>query len=222
MRPVTTPVPGSIEAIDGDSLLQVPPLTASLRLVVSFIQTVADPVIVPAFGSVITEIDADAVAVPQPLSEVAVYIMLTLPIASPETTPVDALTVAKAVLLLLQVPLISPVLENAVEVPPTHTVAGPLTIPALANGFTIITAVTDNVVQLLVTEYVIVVEPAATPVTTPVEAFTVATAVLLLLQVPPASPVLVNGVVPFTHTVVDPLITPRTGKGLMVILAEAV
>ena len=48
--------------------------------------------------------------------------------------------------------------------------------------------------------------PAATPVTSPDVAFTVATPVLLLLQVPPASPVLLyvadwpiqSGEVPFT------------------------
>src|SRR5664279_1620514 len=147
--------------------------------------------------------------------------IFALPVATPVTTPL-ASTVAMAVLLLLQLPPASPELPNAVVVAPIQTVAGPLMIPALASGFTMITFVADKVAQLLVTEYVMMVDPAATPVTTPVEAFTVATAGLLLVQVPLASPVLVNGVVPFTHTVVDPLITPGTGSGLMVIFAEAV
>ena len=66
-----------------------------------------------------------------------------------------------------------------------------------------------------------VVDPAATPVTTPVPEFTVATAVLLLLQLPPVLPLLVKVVVAPVHMVEEPLTVPASGRGLMVIFAEA-
>jgi hypothetical protein len=50
--------------------------------------------------------------------------------------------------------------------------------------------------------------PAATPVTTPVELFTVATAVLLVVQAPPALPLLENVVVPATQMPCVPLTVP--------------
>ena len=53
-----------------------------------------------------------------------------------------------------------------------------------------------------------VVLPAATPVTTPVDPFTVAAAVLLLLHVPPVLPLLVNGVDKPAQTDVAPLTVP--------------
>lgn len=59
-----------------------------------------------------------------------------------------------------------------------------------------------------------VVVPAATPVTTP-EVFTVATAVLLLLHVPPDT-VLVRATVRPVHTLVEPEIVPAVGAGLIV------
>ena len=120
--------------------------------------------------------------------------MLAFPTATPVTTPVDGLTVATAVLLLLQVPLASPLLVKAAVFAPIHTVAGPLITPAFASGFTMMTLLVVSVAQLFVTEYLIVVEPAATPETTPVEGLTVAIAVLSLVHVPPVFPLLVNGV----------------------------
>ena len=102
----------------------------------------------------------------------------------------DEFTVAAAVLLLLQLPPPVPLLVN-VAVDPTQTVAAPLTMPAKAAGFTVITLFELNVPQLLVTVYLIVELPAATPVTTPVAAFTVATDVLRLIQLPPALPLLI-------------------------------
>ena len=63
-----------------------------------------------------------------------------------------------------------------------------------------------------------VAEPAATPVTTPVAEFTVAAAVLLLLQVPPVLPLLVNAVLAPAQTVEAPFTIPAFGSGLTVIL----
>ena len=66
-----------------------------------------------------------------------------------------------------------------------------------------------------------VAEPAATPVTKPVLASTVATAVLLLLQVPAPVPVLLNAVVKPAHNAVAPVTAPASGSGLTVMLAVA-
>ena len=63
--------------------------------------------------------------------------------------------------------------------------------------------------------------PAATPVTTPVAAPTVATDVVLLLQVPPAILLLSMMVAP-AHTVEAPLIVPALGTGSTVTVADAV
>ena len=93
----------------------------------------------------------------------------------PVTTPdvdIDAMVGA----LLVQLPPEG--VPDKVMVLPTQTVAGPLmTAPeVIVIGF---------VTKLAPTVYVIVAEPAETPVTTPVE-LTVATEGLLLLHVPPA------------------------------------
>ena len=75
--------------------------------------------------------------------------------------------------------------------------------------------------QVVVAVYVIVALPAATPLTTPVAAFTVAIAVLLLLQLPvPTLPVLVNVVDEPRHTDDAPLTVPAFGEGLTVTLYE--
>lgn len=66
----------------------------------------------------------------------------------------------------------------------------------------------DAVPQPVVTAYVIVEAPAATPVTTPVVEFTDAAAALLLLQVPPLIPLVVNVVDKPLHTDDAPLIEP--------------
>ena len=63
--------------------------------------------------------------------------------------------------------------------------------------------------------------PAATPVTMPVAAPTVATDVVLLLQVPPAILLLKLMVAP-AHTVEAPLIVPALGTGSTVMVADAV
>jgi hypothetical protein len=60
--------------------------------------------------------------------------------------------------------------------------------------------------------------PAETPVTSPVLVFTVATAVLLLLHVPPVA-VFERVVVPFEHKVVFPVIGAR-GLTVTVVVSE--
>lgn len=67
-----------------------------------------------------------------------------------------------------------------------------------------------------------VAEPAATPVTSPVTAFTVAAAVLLLLQLPPPVPLLANIAVAPAHNAEAPLTVPALGRLPTVTTADAV
>src|ERR1035438_5674411 len=140
-----------------------------------------------------------------------------LPDATPVTTPVAAFTVATAVLELLQVPLLLfPLIANVV-VAPTHTDEAPVTLPAFGRPFIVILAEAVELPQLPLTLYVIVADPAATPVTTPVAGSTVAVALLLLLQLPLPVPLLVNAVVEPMQTVEFPLTVPAFGSAFTVI-----
>ena len=71
-------------------------------------------------------------------------------------------------------------------------------------------------------EYVIVAEPAPTPVITPEDAFTVATPVLSEDHVPPAFPLLVNVVVDPAQTVCVPLNSPALAPATTVTAYVAV
>ena len=64
-----------------------------------------------------------------------------------------------------------------------------------------------------------VAEPAATPVTTPVTISTVAAAGLLLLQLPPPVPLLLNMAVEPAHKVAAPVTVPALGRSLTVTVA---
>ena len=64
--------------------------------------------------------------------------------------------------------------------------------------------------------------PAETPVTTLVEAFTVATALLDDVQAPPVAPLLVNVVLPVEHIDCVPLIVPAFGAAVTVTALIAV
>ena len=63
--------------------------------------------------------------------------------------------------------------------------------------------------------------PGETPLTKPEEAFTVAKGMLLLLQTPPPSPLLLSAVVRPAHTVGVPLMVPALGCGMTVTVALA-
>ena len=75
--------------------------------------------------------------------------IIELPAEMPETTPVVALTVATAVLVLLQVPPV-PVLVNVIT-EPVHTNVVPLMVPAFESGLTVIAYVAVAVPQPVVT-----------------------------------------------------------------------
>ena len=74
--------------------------------------------------------------------------MVEVPSATAVTTPVVALTVATAVLLLLQVPPPVPLLVNVVD-RPVHTDDAPVTEPAFAMALTVSSCVAVEVPQPL-------------------------------------------------------------------------
>jgi hypothetical protein len=120
------------------------------------------------------------------LPSAVVTVMVAVPTDTPVISPV-ALTVATAVLLLLQVTLWFVAFAGAIVaanccVPPINmeAVVGLTVTPVTRIGLTVMTEVAVKLPSAVVT--VIVAVPTDTPVTRPVE-LTVATAVFELLQV---------------------------------------
>jgi hypothetical protein len=144
--------------------------------------------------------------------------MMTLPAATPVTTPL-LLTVARFELLLLHVPPAVPSLLKLI-VDPAHTVAGPLMLPADTAAFTVTIACAIGFPQPFAV-YVIITLPAATPVTTPL-LLTVARLVLLLLHDPPGVPLLIKFIGEPIHTDAGPLIEPAVTAGFTVTIACAI
>jgi hypothetical protein len=105
--------------------------------------------------------------------------------------------ITAAALSLDHTPLAFPFEVNVV-VPLTQIESAPLTDPAFGAAVivTVLVAVSFEQPPLPVTTYLIVVVPAATGVTSPVLASTVATPVFNELKVPVLSPSVVNVVVP--------------------------
>jgi hypothetical protein len=147
--------------------------------------------------------------------------MVAVPAATPVTTPVELFTVATAALLVVQAPPVLP-FEVKVVLPVPHIVCVPLKVPALAAAVTVTVRVAVALVQppVPVTVYVMVAVPAATPVTTPVELFTVATAALLVLHAPPVLPFEVNVVLPVPQMACVPLTVPALGAATTVTVVE--
>jgi len=114
---------------------------------------------------------------------VTVYVITTLPTDTPVTTP-EELIVAIAVLPLLQTPPV--VVFERVVVDPTVVPEAPAIAATVGFAFTVTDAVVLFVQPLpfAAVIYVIDTTPAVIPVTRPA-LLTVATAVLLLLQLPP-------------------------------------
>ena len=148
----------------------------------------------------------------QPLL-VTVYVIVAVPADTPETTP-EPFTVATLVLLLLHVPPESP-LEVSVAVVPVDRVLVPEIVPALGNAFIVTVVEVLTLQPFALTAYVTVAVPADTPDTMP-EALTVATAVLLLLQLPPVKPLEIREVVAPWQSVFVPEMVPELGNALTV------
>ncbi len=140
-----------------------------------------------------------------------------MPVSAPVTVP-PVLTVAAAVLLLLQLPPAAASVSRVEE--PLHIAEAPEIVPALGSALTLKVAVVLAVPQLLVTVYNILVLPAVMPATLP-PVLTVATAILLLLQVPPevAS---ARRVAEPAHILSVPVMDPADGSGLTVTVAVSV
>lgn len=116
-------------------------------------------------------------------------------------------TVAREVLLLLQVP---PVVASVnVVIAPGQTADVPPDIAAIDGEETVIVKVAILVPQVFVTVYLITDVPAATPLTTP-PLVIVATDVVVLLQTPPLVASLSVVVVPI-HIFEVPVIVPEYG-----------
>ena len=186
-------------------LLQVPPVVVLLNAVVNPTHTFNVPAIAAGLGLTVRPI-----VVIQPAAEV--YVIVSAPLARPDTMPEVEPMVASAGVLLVQVP--PAVASVKVVVAPTHKVVEPAI--AAGSGLTVTGVVTKQPVGNV---KVIVTVPADTPFTTPVEEPMVARAVLLLLHmlVPDAS----ASVVVFpTQTLVVPVIAK--GSGLTVTFTEVV
>lgn len=139
-----------------------------------------------------------------------VYVMRTVLADSPVTTPSELPTVAVLVLLLLHVPL-GVVLERVV-VEFTHTANVPVILAG--KGSTVIGRVIKHPVDSV---YVIFTVLAVTPPTTPLDAPTVPTPVLLLLQVPPPG-VPLSEVVALIQTDEAPLVPVGSGFTVMTLV----
>jgi len=187
------------------------------NVVVPATQIPCVPLTVPALGAAVTVTVRVAVALEQPPVPVTVYVIVAVPAATPVTTPVEAFTVATAASLVDQAPPALPLLVNVV-VPATQMPCVPLKVPAFGAAVTVTVRVAVALEQppVPVTVYVIVAVPAATPVTTPEELFTVATAASLVDHAPPALPLLVNVVVPATQMPCVPLKVPALGAAVTV------
>jgi hypothetical protein len=95
-----TPVLELIVATAVFDEVQEPPLTVDVKVDVPLIHIPFVPLNVPDDGGAVTVTVRLAVTSVQPPEAVLVYVMVAVPAATPLTTPVDALTVAIAGLLL--------------------------------------------------------------------------------------------------------------------------
>ena len=182
---VITPVPVAIPTTVPDAepigastvllLLHEPPPVASVNVVDSPTHKLRLPEIGAGEGLTVS-----VVVALQPVA--SAYVIVVVPPTPPTVVivPVAEPMVATPVLLLLHVPP-PPVASVNVTLPPKHNVVAPEI--ATGDGLTVTTTL---VVQFVVNVYKMVdVPPVPRPVTVPDEEPTVATPVLLLLQVPP-------------------------------------
>ena len=100
-----TPVPLFTVATPGESDVQAPPIfPLEVKVVVPPTHIACVPLNAPAFGAAVTVTVRVAVALEQPPVPVTVYVIVAVPAAMPDMTPVDALTVATAALLVVHAP----------------------------------------------------------------------------------------------------------------------
>jgi hypothetical protein len=114
LLPKTSPVIGLTLATDGLRLVHMPPIMASLNVVVKPWHKLDAPIIVVGNALTVTAVDAK-----QPVDNM--YTTVATPGLTPVTAPVSTSTVAIVVPLVLHVPPPEPV---NVVIWPTHTFAG--------------------------------------------------------------------------------------------------
>ena len=165
--------------------------------------------VAPAFTLITALCDAE-----HPLLFVTEYVIVAVPAEIPVTIPF-ASTIATLLSLDDHVP---PVVADAnCVVPFAHTFVAPVIAATIGNGLTVTFVSTDCVQLFAEYVYVIVAVPEATLETTPF-ASTVATLMLFVDHVPPAS-VLTRVVVVPRQNVVVPVEATGLAKGVNVINA---
>ena len=176
-------------------LVHDPLPVASVRVVLLPAHTLGEPAIAAGVASTVT----GTTDLQPPAARV--YVITGMPAPTPVTTPVPDTTVANDGLLLVQVPPDGVLLRVVVVVAHTEVVPViPVGVMLTVNGIAIPQPAADVYEMFRV--------PLAIPATTPV-VFTVPSAVLLLLQVPP--------VVASVSVVVDPahtLLVPAIAAGV--------
>lgn len=135
-----------------------------------------------------------------------------MPAVMPLTKPLELPIVATPVFVLVHTPP-GTLLPN-VDVRPIHTFRLPVIVPGL--GLTVTTVVR---LQPEGNEYVIIDVPAISPLTMPVVDPMVATAVLLLVHVPPDT-VLPSVVVKPIHTLVAPVMVVGVGCTVTILVTK--
>ena len=180
--------------------------------------TVVRPEIAPAFTVSRTAMARKEISVPQILE--IEYETDAVPPVRPETTPMP-FTVATNGVVVDQVPPEAP-LDTRLTLDPAHTLSAPVTMPALGMAFTEMDTVVVLLPHRFVAVYVIKEVPAATVVTKPEAALTVATVGVVVLHTPvPVAVGLVSVTMP-GHTEVGATIAPADAGPVTVTVAVAV
>jgi len=134
---VIAPVEELIVATPVEPDVQAPPaLPFVVKVVVPFEQIACVPLKVPAFGKAVTVTSLVAVAFEQPPVPVTVYVIVDVPAATGEITPVEELIVATPVEPDVQVPPALPFVVKVV-VPFEQIACVPLKVPAFGAVVTV-------------------------------------------------------------------------------------
>lgn len=131
--PVTTP-DVLIDAMPGALLLQVPPVAASVSVVVEPAHSLAVPVIGATAGPA-SVVHVTELAAVQPAMLVTLYSIVVVPVATAVTVPV-LLTVATVGSILPHTP--PGVASLSVDVVPEHVCAVPVIAATVGNGTTVL------------------------------------------------------------------------------------
>ena len=123
VTPLTSPEPSTV-ATDVVLLAHVPPVKASVRLVITPVQVIGVPPIGLGTGFIVTVTVANAAHGLGTLN-----VIVAVPAEAPVTIPKLGSIVATLLLLLLHVPCMRPVGLLRVKLPPLHTAMLPVIAP---------------------------------------------------------------------------------------------